>query len=307
DGTPQVTAAPPLAISQQQDTTSATPPGASQAQNTTTAQQVTATAPALQVTPPPPSQTGSSQATHDQQGGNQGQNTASLSARQATASPSVQVGSGQEPHSQQVSGNQGQSAPSPTATDPAVSNGTSQVKSNSGPTSPDPILGPTPTAEKNSGDPTRFDLANKIATLTLGVDRVRPKQGDALSRVGRWDTRLAAEAASIMGSMWNATKDATESGSSQEVDVLAESLPFDPVLLDRAIEDYLNQIDALGNTLVDLLRSDGPWPWLAGAVAASAAGTLAYQRARKRQSEPAALTDGEEMISSWFLDSTSNG
>ena len=103
------------------------------------------------------------------------------------------------------------------------------------------------------------------------------------------------------------TEDAAETDSSQETDVLAESLPFDPVVLDRAIEHYLNQIDALGNTLADLLRSDGAWPWLAGAVAASAAGAVAYQRARKHQSEPIALVDGEGTISSWFLESTSNG
>jgi hypothetical protein len=106
--------------------------------------------------------------------------------------------------------------------------------------------------------------------------------------------------------MWKATVDTAETGSPQETDVLAESLPFDPAVLDRAIEHYLNQIDDLGNTLADLLRSDGMWPWLAGAVAASAAGAVAYQRARKHQSEPIALVDSEGRISSWFLESTLN-
>jgi hypothetical protein len=136
---------------------------------------------------------------------------------------------------------------------------------------------------------------------------VRPYQGEVLSRVRRWDTQLAAEAASIMNSMWKAAEDAVETDSPQETDALAESLPFDPAVLDRAIEHYLNQIDDLGNTLADLLRSDGMWPWLAGAVAASAAaGAVAYQRARKHQYEPITLVDGEGTISSWFLESTSN-
>jgi hypothetical protein len=143
--------------------------------------------------------------------------------------------------------------------------------------------------------------------LESGVDRVRPYQGEVLSRVRRWDTRLAARTASIIRSIWEATEDTAETGSSQETDVLAELLPFDPVVLDRAIEHYLNQIDDLGNSLTDLLRSDGVWPWLAGAVAASAAGAVAYQRARKHRSEPVALVDDEGMISSWFIESVSRG
>ena len=103
------------------------------------------------------------------------------------------------------------------------------------------------------------------------------------------------------------TEDAVETGSSQETDALAESLPFDPVVLDRAIEHYLNQIDSLGNTLADLLKSDGAWLWLAGTAAASAAAAVVYRRARRSRSELAALVDGEEAISSWFLESTSEG
>ena len=182
------------------------------------------------------------------------------------------------------------------------------MKSNPGPASPDSVLGPAPATEsKNSGDSTWSDLANKSATVNWGVDRMRPNQGDVLSRVRTWDTRLAAGTVSIIRSMWEATEDAAETGSPQETDVLAESLPFDPVVLDRAIEHYLDQIDALGNTLADLLGSDGAWPWLAGAVAASAAGAVAYRWARRPRSEPIALVDGEGTISSWFLESTSKG
>ncbi len=182
------------------------------------------------------------------------------------------------------------------------------MKSNPGPASPDSILGPAPATEsKNSGDSTRSDLANKSATVKWSVDRVRPNQGDVLSWVRRWDTRLADGTVSIIRSMWEATEDAAETGSPQETDVLAESLPFDPVVLDRAIEHFLDQIDASGNTLADLLRSDGAWPWLAGAVAASAAGAVAYRWARRPRSEPVALVDGEGTISSWFLESTSKG
>jgi hypothetical protein len=234
---------------------------------------------------------------------------ASPAAQQKIPSPTAQPGSGADSHSQQGGqGDQGQAAASPAAGSHTASDDTSQMKSNPGPTSPDRVLGLALTTEsKNSGDSTWSDLASKSATLKWGVDRVRPYQGDVLSRVRGWDTRLAAEAASIMRSMWKVTEDAVETASSQETDVLAESLPFDPAVLDRAIEHYLNRIDAFGNTLADLLRGDGAWPWLAGAVAASAAGALAYQRARKHQSEPIALVDDEGTISSWFLDSTSNG
>jgi hypothetical protein len=180
------------------------------------------------------------------------------------------------------------------------------MKSNPGPASPDSLLGLAPATEsKNSGDSTRSDLTNKSGAVQWGVDRVRPIQGDVISRVRRWDAQLAAGTISIIRSMWEATEDAAEAGSPQETDVLAESLPFDPVVLDRAIEQYLDQIDALGNTLADLLRSDGAWPWLAGAVAASAAGAVAYRWARRPRSEPVALVDGEGTISPWFLESTS--
>jgi hypothetical protein len=104
--------------------------------------------------------------------------------------------------------------------------------------------------------------------------------------------------------MWEATEDAAETGSPQETDVLAESLPFDPAALDRAIAQYLDQIDALGDALADLLRSDGAWPWLAGTVVASAAGAVAHRWARRPRSEPVTLVDGEGTISSWFLEST---
>jgi hypothetical protein len=139
-----------------------------------------------------------------------------------------------------------------------------------------------------------------------GVDRVRPNPGDVLSRGRRWDMRLVAGTASIIRSLWGATEDAMETGSPQEADVLAESLPFDPAALDRAIEHCLDQIDAF-EALADLLRSDGPWPWLAGAVVASAAGVVAHRRARRPRSEPITLVDDEGTISPWLLELTSKG
>ncbi len=195
-----------------------------------------------------------------------------------TPSPAAQHGGGPGDHGNQgdqsgtitsLSGQGGKDNGSPGGS--TASNDTSQVKSNPGPASPDSILGPAPATEgKNSGDSTRSDRANESATenpplpVSLsgqtplptnppprtvveqewGADQVRLNQGDVLNRVRWWNTRLAAGTASIIRSMWEATEDAAETGSPQETEVLAESLPFDPAALDRTIEPYLDQIDA---------------------------------------------------------------
>jgi hypothetical protein len=89
--------------------------------------------------------------------------------------------------------------------------------------------------------------------------------------------------------------------------VLAQSLPIDLTALDRAIDQCLGQIDAMGDSLAELLTSDGAWPWLAGAVVASAAGAMAHWWGRRSRYRPLTLVDGEGMLSSWFLDSISRG
>jgi hypothetical protein len=89
--------------------------------------------------------------------------------------------------------------------------------------------------------------------------------------------------------------------------VLAQSLPIDLTALDRAIDQCLGQIDAMGDSLAELLRSDGAWPWLAGAVVASAAGAMAYWWGRRSRYRPLTLVHGEGMLSSWFLESISRG
>ena len=86
---------------------------------------------------------------------------------------------------------------------------------------------------------------------------------------------------------------------------LAESLPIDLTALDRAFEHCLGQIDAMGETLADLMESDGAWPWLMAGVVATTAGTVAFIRSRKNGSDPLALTTGDGTTSSWFLESLS--
>jgi hypothetical protein len=87
--------------------------------------------------------------------------------------------------------------------------------------------------------------------------------------------------------------------------VLAESLPIDLTALDRAIDQCLGQIDAMGDTLSELLGSDGAWPWLAGAVVASAAGAMAHWWGQRSRYRPFAMVNGEGTLSSWFLESIS--
>jgi hypothetical protein len=87
--------------------------------------------------------------------------------------------------------------------------------------------------------------------------------------------------------------------------VLAESLPIDLTALDRAIDQCLGQIDAMGDTLAELLGSDGAWPWLAGAVVASAAGAVAHWWGRRSRYRALTLANGEGTLSSWFLESIS--
>jgi hypothetical protein len=89
--------------------------------------------------------------------------------------------------------------------------------------------------------------------------------------------------------------------------LLAESLPIDLVALDRAIEQCLGRIDAMGRTLTDLLDSEGAWPWLVGAVVVTAAGAAAHSWVRRSRLDPLALANGGGSMSSWFLESISDG
>jgi hypothetical protein len=85
--------------------------------------------------------------------------------------------------------------------------------------------------------------------------------------------------------------------------MLAESLPIDLGALDRAIEQCLGRVDAMGDTLAELLGNEGAWPWVAGAVAVTVAGAAAHSWVRRSRVIPLALADGEGQISSWFLES----
>jgi hypothetical protein len=87
--------------------------------------------------------------------------------------------------------------------------------------------------------------------------------------------------------------------------ILAETLPIDLTALDRAIDQCLGRIDAMGDTLGDLLGADGAWPWLAGAVVASATGAMAHWWGRRARFRPFAVVNGEGTLSSWFLESIS--
>jgi hypothetical protein len=88
--------------------------------------------------------------------------------------------------------------------------------------------------------------------------------------------------------------------------LLAESLPIDLTALDRAIAHCLDQIDAMGDTLTDLLGSEGAWPWLAGALVVTAAGAAAHSWVRRSRFDPLAPANGEGATTSWFLEPISN-
>jgi hypothetical protein len=90
------------------------------------------------------------------------------------------------------------------------------------------------------------------------------------------------------------------------VALLAEALPIDLSALDRALDHYLGQIDAMGETLEDLLASDGLWPWLAGAVITSTAGALACFWQQKTRYRPFSLSNGDGAGSGWFPDPIAN-
>jgi len=136
--------------------------------------------------------------------------------------------------------------------------------------------------------------------------RVRPNQQEVSQHRATWGTRLVSAAATLLGcDLGGAGLD--QDGSMRETDVLAESLPFDPAQLDRAIELYLDQIEDLGGALTDLMRSDGPAPWLLGVAIVSASSALAHRLSRKTRSRAVAPTDEEGSFSSWLLDPTSIG
>jgi len=95
-----------------------------------------------------------------------------------------------------------------------------------------------------------------------------------------------------------------DQGSPLEADRLVESLSFDPVMLDRAIAQYLDRIDDLGDVLADVLRTDRLSPWLQGTALATAACVVARRWYRKR-SDSSLGVDGEEVSPSWLLGLTS--
>jgi hypothetical protein len=96
-----------------------------------------------------------------------------------------------------------------------------------------------------------------------------------------------------------------DAASPREVDWLAQSLPLNPANLEQAIARCLDQIDAAGGVLTDLLVSQRLLPWLQGAVLASAACVLAHQLRRKARSVAIAEVgapgeEGEDFP--WLLD-----
>jgi hypothetical protein len=89
--------------------------------------------------------------------------------------------------------------------------------------------------------------------------------------------------------------------------LLAESLPIDLAVLDRAIADCLGEIDTIGENLADLLGSEGVWPWVAGTLAVTAAGALLRRWERRSRFHPMAIATGEGPPSSWFLEPIREG
>jgi hypothetical protein len=90
--------------------------------------------------------------------------------------------------------------------------------------------------------------------------------------------------------------------SPQEVDLLAETLPFDPAKWEQAIEQYLDRIDGLGGILTDLMTSPRLQPWLHGAALAAVGSVLAHRLRRKAKSAVRGGTGGIEPEGPWLLD-----
>jgi hypothetical protein len=84
-----------------------------------------------------------------------------------------------------------------------------------------------------------------------------------------------------------------DAASPREIDWLAESLPLNAANLEQAIARCLDQLDAAGGALTDLLVSQRLLPWLQGAVLASAACVVAYQVRRKARSVAIAIAGAE--------------
>ena len=93
-----------------------------------------------------------------------------------------------------------------------------------------------------------------------------------------------------------------DEGSPREVDLLAESLPFDAAKLDLALEHYLGRIGDLGGSLADLLISEHLLPWLQGAAPATTACVVAHQLHRKARPATYRGAGGEEILPPWLLD-----
>lgn len=93
---------------------------------------------------------------------------------------------------------------------------------------------------------------------------------------------------------------ASESRIAEVVAGIVDSLPVDLNGLDTALDHCLGRIDAMGDSLAEILASDGAWPWLAGAVVGSAAGAVAGFWGRKNRLEPFSPAIGDGMPSPWF-------
>ncbi len=78
----------------------------------------------------------------------------------------------------------------------------------------------------------------------------------------------------------------TESRITGVVASLVESLPVDLNELDTTLDHCLGRIDAMSESLTEMLMIDGAWPWLAGAFVGSAAGAVAGFLSRKDRLDP---------------------
>jgi hypothetical protein len=77
------------------------------------------------------------------------------------------------------------------------------------------------------------------------------------------------------------------------VEPLAESLPLDLAAIDRALVQFLDEVEEAGGAAADLLFGDGIGPWLIGAAFATTACVLARRSSRKARPDPALVFDGE--------------
>jgi hypothetical protein len=83
---------------------------------------------------------------------------------------------------------------------------------------------------------------------------------------------------------------------------LANFLPFDPEVLDLAVQQVVQQIDELGEDLTSLLHGMGLSPWLMAAATAAAAYEIARRQLQWSQLRQAYSSDGQGSGTVWLPD-----